>query len=256
MKSARFSSLLLCIALVLIATVTTAEQAPAPQFDKRLSIYTLLREDMFAGILDHDVERLANAEKNIDILLVQRPKDKAGLLALKSFSAFFHAVQGLEAGRQKEFDDNYKQAQQLLSEAKKVGSKDLGVSAVTAGMNSIFADRLPEKLRGAAWETAYKEYQALWKAQSQIVKSLPLHLKGELLGGLAESAQRTGHDKEFAEYLDKLIEYVPNSAYARAAKEWKDDPMTAKGTRMTCLSCHNAGRLAARRAALDAQKKK
>ena len=43
---------------------------------------------------------------------------------------------------------------------------------------------------------------------------------------------------------------APDTAYARAAKRWKEDPRAATDTRMTCLTCHAPGRLAARRAAL------
>jgi hypothetical protein len=113
------------------------------------------------------------------------------------------------------------------------------------------ADRLPEKLRAPAWAAAYDAYQFLWKAQKPALEMLPLHLRGELLGGLAESAQRTGRTKEMAEYLDKIVAVLPDTSDEKAAKKWKENPEAAPATRMTCLTCHAAGRLAARRAALD-----
>ena len=122
---------------------------------------------------------------------------------------------------------------------------------LTGGIYILLADRLPEDLRAKAWAEAYDLYQALWKMQQPIVKQLPMHLRGELLGGLAQSAQRTGHDKEVADYLDKILALAPDSAYARVAKKWKEDPKAAKDTRLTCLTCHSAGRLAARQAALE-----
>jgi hypothetical protein len=78
-----------------------------------------------------------------------------------------------------------------------------------------------------------------------------LHLRGELLGGLAQSAQRTGRTKELAEYLDKLIAAAPETVYARTAKKWKEDPKAALDTPLTCLSCHAPGRLQARKVALE-----
>ena len=77
-----------------------------------------------------------------------------------------------------------------------------------------------------------------------------MHMRGELLGGLAQSAQRTGRAKEVDEYLDKILAVAPDTSYARVAKRWKEDPAEATNQRITCLTCHAPGRLAARRAAL------
>src|SRR5262249_17160440 len=163
-----------------------------PLSDRRLSVHTLVREDIFAGIRDGDMTRLANGEKNIEILLEQRPADKAGLLAWKAGAVLYRAVRALESDRKGEFDEKYNQAMDLLSQGKKLGPDDIGVTAATAGIYALMADRLPEKLRGTAWATAYESYQGLWKKQGRTVQNLPLHMRGELLGGLAESAQRTG----------------------------------------------------------------
>jgi hypothetical protein len=78
-----------------------------------------------------------------------------------------------------------------------------------------------------------------------------VHLRGELLGGLAQSALRTGRTKEMTEYVDKIIDLLPDTAYARVAKEWHEEPTSAATKRITCLSCHAPGRLAARQAALE-----
>ena len=77
------------------------------------------------------------------------------------------------------------------------------------------------------------------------------HLRGELLAGLAQSAQRTGRAKEADQYLDKILALLPDTPYERMAKKWKTNPDAASRTRLTCLTCHAPGRLAARRAALE-----
>lgn len=239
-------SMLLVVALCLIA----AESPEPPLSDTRLSVHTLLREDIFAGVVDGDLERLARGERNIDLLLEQRPGGKPGLLVWKAGAILYRSVRALEANRTKEFEEKYGQAIDLLAQAKKLGPQDPGVAAATAGIYAMMADRLPEKMRGAAWTTAYDSYQALWKTQARFVDKLPVHLRGELLGGLAQSAQRTGHTKELAEYLDKIVDVLPGTPYERVAKQWKEDPKTATDKRLTCLTCHAPGRLAARRAAL------
>ena len=242
------------ITMILVAGVCLSAAAPAPEpplADSRLTVHTLLREDIFAAILEDDMDRLARGEKNIEILLEKRPADKPGLLVWKAGTTLYRAVRALEAKRAKEFEEKYARAIDLLSQAKKLGPNDPSVIAPTGGLYVMMADRLPEKLRASAWSSAYESYQALWKAQEPFVKQLPLHLRGELLGGLAQSAQRTGHNKELALYLDKILALASNSAYARVAKKWQEDPKAAADTRMTCLTCHAPGRLAARQAALQ-----
>jgi hypothetical protein len=91
----------------------------------------------------------------------------------------------------------------------------------------------------------------LWKQQAPAVDKLPVHLRGELLGGLAASAQRTGHTEELATYLDKIIELLPNTPYEPVARQWKKDPKVAASSTITCMTCHDAGRLSARVATLN-----
>jgi hypothetical protein len=240
--------------LVLAIGLTAAdspEQLVMERFDSRLSVHTILREDIFAGFLEDDLDRLARGEKKIELLLEQRPADKPGLLGWKAGAILYRGVRALEAKRTEEFEENYAQATALLAQAKKLAPQDPSIDAITAGLYGMMADRLPEKLRGPAWSTAYDSYQALWKQQERFADKLPVHLRGELLGGLAQSAQRTGHTKELAEYLDKILTLLPDTPYERAAKRWKEDPKAATDTRLTCLSCHAPGRLAARKAALQ-----
>jgi uncharacterized protein (TIGR03067 family) len=232
----------------------TAQSPDPPLADARLSVHTLVREDIFAGVLEDNMSRLARGEKRIEILLQQRPAETPALLAWKAGAILYRAVRALEAKRTLVFEEKYRQAMDLLSQAKKLGPEDLGVAAVTAGIYAVMADRLPEKLRGSAWRAAYDSYQALWKNQARNVQGLPLHLRGELLGGLAQSAQRNGRTKDLAEYLDKILVLAQGTPYARVAKQWKEDPRAATRTRMTCLTCHAPGRLAARKAALDGKR--
>ena len=114
----------------------------------------------------------------------------------------------------------------------------------------MLADRLPKEYRAAAWSQAYESYRLLWKYQSGAVAQLPVHLRGELLAGLAQSAQRTGHTEEQAQYVDKIIAVLGNTPYEQAAKQWKSHPESAATTSIACMTCHDAGRLAARVASL------
>jgi len=236
-----------------IVTVAMAQSPEPPLSDSRLTVHTLVREDIFAGLLFNNMEQFSRGEKNINLLLEQRPSAKADLLAWKGSAALYRAVRAHEENKSEEFQQYYKQALENFSEAVKVDSHSGGVAAVTGGTYGFLADRLPEQYRAAAWSQAYAAYQALWKQQSAFVDKLPLHMKGELLGGLAQSAQRTGRAEEMGQFLDKILAVMPDSAYASVAKQWKSDPKSVATTSMTCMTCHRPGRLADRLTELNKQ---
>ena len=241
----------IALAAVILATVALAQSSEPPLSDTRLTIHTLVREDIFAGFLNSDLERLTRGEKSVDTLLEKRPKEKAELLAWKAGATLNRAVLAYENKRNEEFQQKYQQAVDLFAQALQLGPKNGGVHAVTGGSYAVFGDRLPQDKRAAAWAQAYDSFQALWQEQAPFVDKLPTHIRGELLAGLAQAAQRTGHKQELAQALDKIIEVLPNTPYEPIAKQWKKNPAAADNGTITCLTCHEQGRLAARIAAVN-----
>lgn len=238
--------------LFFIVSVAVAAQSPEPPLaDPRFTIHTLVREDIFAGFLADDLERFARGEKNIQLLLEQRPAEKADLLAWKGGAILYRAVRAHEANKKEEFQKYYAQALELFAQARQLQPQGGGATAVTGGSYAVFADRLPKELRAAAWTEAYDAYRLLWKGQASIVDRLPVHLRGELLGGLAQSAQRTGRADEAAQYIDKILATMPGTPFESVAKKWKANPAAAASVGITCLNCHEGGRLSARIAALN-----
>ena len=244
---------LLNSALVVFAVVAAAaaQATDPPLSDVRLSVHTLLREDVFAGFRSDNMDRLSKAEMNIDTLLRERPDQRANLLAWKAGAATYRAVLAHEAGQAEEFKRRFAEGLDGFAAAAKIESGNEGVAAITGGTFAVFADRLPEKLRAAAWSQAYDNYSILWKQQGRGIDKLPLHHKGELLAGLAQSAQRTGRSEESAQYVDKMLTMLADTQYEAMATQWKTDPASAAKTNLTCKNCHNAGRLSNRLAALD-----
>src|SRR5262245_45584528 len=129
-------SLLTVVFVVAIAVALLPAQSPEPPTSEtRLTVHTLVREDAFAGFLQNDVARLARAEKNIDLLLVSRPAERAPLLAWQGGTALTRAAQANEAKQANQFRQQYARARDLFTEAMRLGPQDVGVLAVTAGSN-------------------------------------------------------------------------------------------------------------------------
>jgi tetratricopeptide (TPR) repeat protein len=232
--------------VAMFVTVAMAQSPEPPLSDTRLTVHTLVREDIFAGFLTDDMERLAKGEKNVQTLLEKRPAAKSDLLAWKASATLYRAVRAHEANRGDEFKQKYREALDLFSQARQASPDNGGVAAITGGTYVVFGDRLPKEYRDAAWSQAYDAYQELWKQQGAVVDKLPVHLRGELLGGLAASAMRTGRTEEAKQHLDKILALLGDTPYEPVAKKWKENPKAAADTSITCMTCHESGRLAAR----------
>jgi hypothetical protein len=246
-------TLLTLAAFVAISAAVPAQAPEPPITDTRLTVHTLLREDIFAGFLQGDVARMARAEKNADLLLASRPADRPSILAWQGSLAMTRAVMANEARQPDQFRQHYRRAQELFTEAMKLGPDVVGVFAITGGTQVSIADRLPAEERKASWELGYTAYQQLWKIQGQVIEKLPLHHKGEVLSGLAQTADRTGRREEAAAGVERILTLLPDTPYATRARQWKDDPRGRATSKLACQTCHAPGMLVSRIAEVSKQ---
>ena len=161
------------------------------------------------------------------------------------------AVLAHESGNNGEFLKYLQAARAAFAEAAKQTSGHEGVPAITGGSYVVFADRLPEPHRATAWADAYSNYSLLWQQQGSAIDKLPVHHRGEVLGGLVQSAQRTGRAEEMAQHLDRMLSLMKGTAYEVTAQQWKDNPASAATSKVTCKACHNPGRLSSTLASLQ-----
>jgi hypothetical protein len=243
---------LLSLVVMFIAVGGVRAQSPDPPLaDMRLTVHTLLREDLFAGFMANDMIRLARGERNIEQLLTDRPDQRGNVLAWKGLATMQRAMLAHDAGNHDEFLEQLRASRAAFAEAAKQTSGNEGVAAITGGTYAVFADRLPEPHRATAWADAYSAYSLLWKEQESVIDKFPVHHRGEVLGGLVQSAERTGRTEEMARHLDRMITLLQGTPYEATAQQWKANPATAATTRVTCKNCHNPGRLSSQLAALQ-----
>ena len=243
------SSLVLLVVIAIVGAKAQSQEPPLS--DTRLTVHTLVREDVFAGFMANDMVRFARAERNIEQLLKDRPDQRGNLLAWKGSAAMLRAVLAHESGNNGEFLKRLEAARAAFAEAAKETSGNEGAAAITGGTYAVFADRLPEPYRATAWADAYSNYSLLWKQQGAAIDKLPVHHRGEVLGGLVQSAQRTGRTEEMAQHLDRMLTLMQGTPYEATAQQWKANPAGAATTRVTCKACHNPGRLSSQLASLQ-----
>ena len=240
----------LCCIVVLSFGTTKAQSPQPPLDDERLTVHTLVREDIFAGLRANNMDRFERGERNIERLLQTRPNERADLLAWKGSATLYRSALAHEAGDEKEFRETYRLTLDLFDQARKADPNSAGVASIIGASYALFADRLPEVVRRVAWESSYESYQKLKTLQSECLAHVPTHMRGELYAGLALASERTGRTKEFSKHLDTISQVLPKTNYSRIAISWKESPEKAKTGTITCKSCHSQGRLSARLAEL------
>ena len=225
------------IALLITAALASA-QKPAG-----INVYTWTREDIFAGLIAGNFEQLDSGMKKLDDILKQTPNDPDAM-AMKAGGLTALAVRDLEKGDTAAFNRQYDEAIRLLDSAYKIEAKSIGVNAVYGGVTLYNYTKLPEQRRPHALQMARRSYNFLYTAQEKGLEKLPLHLKGEVLAGVAEAELRSGNTAQAQVYLKRMIETLPDTPYARRAQQWLATPESvAASGRLICQSCHDPGRL-------------
>jgi hypothetical protein len=230
------------LAGLMFASLLCAQTADKPAFDPRLSVHTLVREDVFAGFMGNDMARLDKGEENLRLLLKERPAASKSVEAWMAGIELYRAALAYEKKDTAAFAAHFSKGKEMLVRG--------GVAPITGGMAMVVADRMPQTERAALWDLSYTAFREILKEQGASLEKMPLHFKGELLAGLAQSAYRTNRTEEGAQYIEKMIALLPGTAYEARARRVKENPELASKVALGCQSCHEPGRLDARRAAL------
>src|SRR5437868_5224998 len=119
------------------------------QFDSRLTVHTIVRENMFAGFMANDMDRFHKGQQTLEKLMAERPEQKADILAWQGSGALYEAILAREAGRADEYAKLHKLAMQRYAEADQLGAGNPGVAAVQGGSFFYLGDRLAPEHRAA-----------------------------------------------------------------------------------------------------------
>ena len=229
------------IAALWLAGVVMGQDRPSG-----VPLNTWVREDIFAGFLAADMPRFEAGMAKVERELKANPTD-SDALSWRGGGKLLLAVRAQEAGKSDEFTRLYSEARTDFAKAAEVAQGKptmTGVYAIVGGSYTVFADRFPAGLRREAWTASQENYLALRNLQKPYFEQIPLHMRGEILSGLAQAAQRLGDTETATQRLNEVIEKLPGSPYATRARRWQEQPATAAKTSITCQMCHEDGRLA------------
>lgn len=227
-----------CLCILFAALNLGAQPNP-----NRLTIDWLVREDIFAGLIDNDPVRFAKGLETLNT--VGRHYPEASVFAWRYTAEAVQAVWAHEAKDTISFNRHYALALTYLDQSRKTSSGNYAtIPEIFEGATmAVLAERMPEALRRGSWERAYKAYAKLDELQSSQVDKFPMHMKGESLSGLAATAYRTGREAEMMKTLERIQAGMPKTPYAAVAKKWADEPEARAKVKFVCISCHEPNRL-------------
>ena len=196
----------------------------------------LVREDFFSGFAGSP-EALERGMRKCEEVLAKDPKNAEALVwhgSGLSFSAKKEFMAGnLEKGRQIQA-----QGVQEMNEAVAMKPEDVAVLIPRASVFLSAALHVPSpEVAKKDFRFAANDYEKILRLQAPIFSNLPVHARGELLGGLAEAWNGLADIEKSRGYLKRMTEELPDTAYGRRAREALASAKSgALGT--TCLGCH------------------
>lgn len=208
-----------------------------------VSMSQWVREDIFAGFLANDMERFEQGMRKVQEILDRNAND-SDALGWRGGGRLYLAVTSLERGETARFQELYDSAMDDLDRSLAARKPDQSaIYAIEGGTLVLFADRLPLAQRQRAYQRGFDAYEKLRAIQKDFFNQLPLHMRGEVISGLAQFAQRLGREDAKAR-LEETMTALPGTAYAKRAELWRDKPEVAAKSALVCQSCHEPSRLA------------
>ena len=228
------------ILLLIAAAAAVASAQPKPA---NVPLTTWVREDLFSGPMANDTVRFEAGMKKVETYLAEKPDDPTAV-AFLAFGEMCRAVAALEAGGRAEFASGYEKSMKDFERANSLAKpNDQSVAAIMGGTFSLLSERLPEARRTEAYQAVRDNFTRLRAAQKPFFDQLPVHMRGEVIAGLAQASYKLGMDDDAKAYLAEIVAKLPGTPYASRAQKWIDNAESAGKSSLTCLTCHDPGRL-------------
>lgn len=218
----------------LILALTPPALAQAPQSPTRFDY--LIRADFLAGAAG-DLARFERAMKLCEETLAANPLHAEALVWHGSGLVFLSG----QAVKRKDRET----ARELLArgltemdQAAALKPENVGVLIPRAATLSAVSRALrdPDRARPLL-ETAVGDYEKVLVLQAPYFERLSVHVRGELLAGLAEGWHRLGQIEKARGYLQRIVAELPGSRYEAKARAWLERGPAA-GERLSCGGCH------------------
>lgn len=196
-----------------------------------------VREDFFSGFAG-DMEALARGMKKCEEALAKDPKN-AEALVWHGSGLSFDAKRAFMAGDVEKGRQIQAQAAKEMNDAVALRPDDITVLIPRGSILLSAALHVPSpELARKDFQIAADDYEKVLRLQASVFSTLPVHSRGELLGGLAEAWNGLGNTEKSRGYLQRMTEELPDTSYWRRAREVLSTAPKPGALHTTCLGCH------------------
>jgi len=229
---------LLGLSLIAVATTLCGWQTRAadePKLNDKERFDLIVREDLFAGFNGDDAA-LAKGLKACDAALAKNPKH-AEALVWRGAARVYQAGQLFQAKKPAEGFQSYTAGLKDMDDAVKLEPKNAGVRIPRAAVLMPASAGMPDVMAKPLLETVRGDLETIYELQKNDLHKLGTHPKGELRMGLADVYRKLKQADKARAQLDAVVKELPDSKYAKRAKEWlaaKPDAKLSHG----CIGCH------------------
>jgi hypothetical protein len=217
-----------------------AKQGAGQSGAKQQRFDMLVREDFFAGFAG-DAEALERGMRKCNEELAKDPQN-AEVLVWHGAGLSYSAKKEFMAGNIEKGREIQARGMQEMNEAVGRRPDDVAVLIPRGSVLLSAALHVPSpEVAKRDFQIAVGDYEKILQLQTSYLADVPVHAKGELLGGLAEGWNGLGEMEKSRGYLRLMIEELPGTAYSRRAQEVLDGGAKTGTLGTTCLSCHVTG---------------
>ena len=221
-----------CVSVVCPAMADDPKRSP-PKEPRRFDL--VVREDIFAGF-GGDVAALDRGESECEKALKEDSKNAEAMVWLGAVQVF--KAGGL-FGKNKpaEAFPLWTKGLKNMDDAVKLEPDNVGVRIPRASVLLPSARNAPAVMGAPLLKTVLKDFEYIYKKQSDHLDELGTHPRGELRMGLADTYRLLGKLDESKEQLEAIAKELPDTEYAIEAKEWLAAAPTVKLSH-NCKGCH------------------
>ena len=218
---------------LILMTLSAAALAPAlfaARFDEKV------RNDFFAGFAG-DRAALERGMRVSGEMIAQDPNGSAEALAWHGGGLMFQAGQKFQQGDVAAGGELWGKASAEMEKAGALAPDSPAVLVPRAAVWFAASRTAPPQMSKPILEKAVADYEHVHDLQKDFFETLSVHMRGELLFGLADGYARLGNDEKARMYFTKLSAIGPETGHKeQAAKFLAGEKYAITGT--GCHGCH------------------
>jgi hypothetical protein len=219
--------------------IGTAVLVAAPHFAHAAGFDYKVRQDFFAGF-SGDKVAFERAMKAAEAAIAESPNDSAEALAWHGAGLLSLSGPKFQQGDFAGGADLWTKAETEMDQAGKLDPKNPAVLIPRAAAWFAASRFTPPQMGTPVLMKAIADYETVYEVQKSYFDKLDIHMRSELLFGLADGNARLGESAKAREWFGKLAALGPKSGHLEQAEAFlKGDKYEVKG--IGCAGCHSAG---------------